>query len=121
MDAQGTPPLTIWLDVHLSPAIGAWITDRFGVPCRMLRDMGHVQSEDDDVFEKARSAGIVMLTKDADFAALVARHGPPPQVLMLRCGNTSNARLREILGALLVPALDLLRSGEPLVEIGSPS
>ena len=42
--------------------------------------------------------------------------GPPP-VLWVTCGNTSNARLREILTKSLPPALELLRRGEPLVEI----
>jgi len=36
------------------------------------------------------------VTKDADFAALVGQHGSPPQVVLITCGNTSNARLREV-------------------------
>lgn len=60
----------------------------------------------------------MVLTKDSDFLDLVSRHEPPPQVLRLTCGNTSNAYLQELLMELLPRALDLLRNGEPVVEIG---
>ncbi|HEY9798488.1 MAG TPA: DUF5615 family PIN-like protein [Leptolyngbyaceae cyanobacterium] len=48
---------------------------------------------------------------------LVEPYGSPPQVIWLTCGNTSNARLKEILTATLPDALELLRSGQRLVEI----
>jgi predicted nuclease of predicted toxin-antitoxin system len=57
------------------------------------------------------------MTKDRDFVDLVEQYGSPPQVIWLTCGNTSNARLKEILTATLPDALELLRSGERLVEI----
>ena len=49
---------------------------------------------------------------------LVTRHGPPPLIVWLTCGNTSNAFLREILGSAWPRAAALLQAGEPLVEIG---
>ena len=55
--------------------------------------------------------------KDEDFRLLVERLGPPPQVLWVTCGNTSNARLHEILTKSLPSALELLQRGESLVEI----
>jgi predicted nuclease of predicted toxin-antitoxin system len=57
------------------------------------------------------------MTKDRDFVDFVERYGSPPQVIWLTCGNTSNARLKEILTATLPDAMELLRSGERLVEI----
>jgi predicted nuclease of predicted toxin-antitoxin system len=48
---------------------------------------------------------------------LVERLEAPPQIIWLTCGNTSNARLREILSSNLPDALELLKSGEKLVEI----
>ena len=60
-----------------------------------------------------------MLTKDVDFVELLDRYGPPPQVLWITCGNTSNAALREILRQTLPKAIDLLSKGESLVEISS--
>ena len=45
----------------------------------------------------ARNAQAIIVTKDIDFLRLLERHGPPPQILWLTCGNTSNERLVEIL------------------------
>jgi predicted nuclease of predicted toxin-antitoxin system len=56
-------------------------------------------------------------TKDSDFIDLSNRFGAPPQIIWLTCGNTSNNRLKEILNATLLQALELLDSGEILVEI----
>ena len=48
---------------------------------------------------------------------LVERLEAPPKIIWLTCGNTSNARLKEILSATLIDALELLKNGEKLVEI----
>jgi predicted nuclease of predicted toxin-antitoxin system len=42
---------------------------------------------------------------------------PPSQVIWVTSGNTSNARLKEILTAVFPKAIDLLEAGEALVEI----
>ena len=57
------------------------------------------------------------MTKDRDFVQLLTRIGPPPQIIWITCGNTSNARMREILKQTFTNALVLLREGEPFVEI----
>jgi predicted nuclease of predicted toxin-antitoxin system len=108
---------TIWIDAHLSPAIATWITNNFEVTAVALRDLGLRDAEDPEIFEAAKSQGVIFMTKDRDFVDLVDRFGTPPQIIWLTCGNTSNTRLREILGAVLPTALEILRSGEPLVEV----
>jgi predicted nuclease of predicted toxin-antitoxin system len=40
-------------------------------------------------------------------------------MIWMRCGNTSNARLKEILTNTLPEVLELLGSGERLVEIAA--
>ena len=57
------------------------------------------------------------MTKDRDFITLLEQNGPPPQVIWLRTGNSSNQALQETLASTLAPALDLLSSGEAWVEI----
>ena len=108
---------TIWIDAHLSPAIAAWITDTFEVRAIALRDLGLRDAEDIKIFEAAKAQGVIFMTKDSDFVDLVDRLDTPPQIIWLTCGNTSNARLREILSSVLPKALELLSSGEKLVEI----
>ncbi|MEP0754299.1 DUF5615 family PIN-like protein [Trichocoleus sp. Lan] len=109
--------MTIWVDAQLSPAIAPWIVNTFGVTAVALRDIGLRDAEDFEIFEAAKAQGAIVMTKDRDFVDLVDRYGVPPQIIWLTCGNTSNTRLREILSATLPDALELLRSGEMLVEI----
>jgi predicted nuclease of predicted toxin-antitoxin system len=110
--------VTIWLDNHLSPALAAWIESDFGEPCVQVRDVGLASAADKVIFDAARAAASVFITKDRDFAELVTRLGPPPSIVLLACGNTSNAYLRTMLRDQLTAALTLARGGEPLVEIG---
>jgi predicted nuclease of predicted toxin-antitoxin system len=107
----------IWIDAHLSPAISTWITSTLGISALALRDIGLRDAEDTEIFEAAKSQGIIFMTKDSDFIDLVNRFGQPPQIILLTCGNTSNDRLKQILQSNLSEALELLASGEPLVEI----
>jgi predicted nuclease of predicted toxin-antitoxin system len=107
----------IWIDAHLFPAIATWIKSTLGISALALRDLGLRDAEDTEIFEAAKSQGIIFITKDSDFVNLVNRFGQPPQIILLTCGNTSNDRLKQILQSNLLEALELLASGEPLVEI----
>ena len=60
------------------------------------------------------------MTKDRDFLHLLFEKGPPPQVIWLRVGNSSNQALQAVLLRTLKEALANLRKGEPWVEIRSP-
>ena len=59
------------------------------------------------------------MTKDSDFVRLLDNLGTPPQLIWITCGNTSNARLKEVLTSTFPKALELLKSGEKLVEINA--
>lgn len=107
----------IWVDAHLSPALAKWISAEFGEDAQTVRDVGLRHAKDKDIFAAARQADAIVMTKDEDFAELVGRLGPPPRVIWLTCGNTSNAALRQLLKATLPKALDFIRQGNPLVEI----
>ena len=109
--------MTIWVDAHLFPAIATWITSTFEIEAIALRDLGLRDAEDTEIFAAAQAQAVIVMTKDSDFVDLVERLGSPPQIIWLTCGNTSNARLREILGETLPKALELLSTGEALVEI----
>lgn len=83
-----------------------------------MRAIGLRDATDHEIFAAAKSTGAIVMTKDIDFVDLVVKHGPPPQVLWITCGNTSNTSLKRLLTLTLSTALELLRAGEPLVEIG---
>ena len=107
----------IWLDAHLPPRLARWITERFGEPAQPLRDVGLREADDPDIWDAARRAGAIVLTKDADFDERVKRLGPPPHIIWLTCGNTSEEYLRNLLETQLPVALEMIRHGEALVEI----
>lgn len=110
--------MTLWLDNHLPPARAPWVRETCGVDCRPVRDLSLERASDADIFQAARVTNAVVVTKDADFSALVTRHGPPPQVVLVTCGNTSNARLREVFAAGWSTVRGMLDRGEPIVELG---
>lgn len=109
--------MNVWIDAQLSPALAPWIATRFNVHALSLKYIGYRDAEDLEIFRAAREASAVIMTKDSDFLRLLERHGPPPQVLWVTVGNTSNARMREVLNHTFVRAVALLESGEALVEI----
>jgi predicted nuclease of predicted toxin-antitoxin system len=112
--------MTVWLDAHLSPRTAGWITSEFGFDAKPLREIGLRDAEDYAIFQAGREAGAILLTKDSDFVHLLERHGSPPKILWLTCGNTSESALRQLLEKHLLVAISLLESGESLVEIGVP-
>ncbi|MEZ6122023.1 MAG: DUF5615 family PIN-like protein [Planctomycetaceae bacterium] len=89
--------MIVWVDANLPPALAPWMTQELGVEAVSAEYLGLLAAADAEIFERARQSGVVILTKDLDFVELIHRHGPPPQVVWLSCGNTSNIRLRSIL------------------------
>lgn len=111
--------MKIWLDAQLSPSIATWMEGSFDrVEAFAVQADAELRStKDREIFELARAADAVVMTKGRDFVDLLERLGPPPQVIWLTCGNTSNRAMQSILGSALPGALELLRQGEPLIEI----
>ncbi len=109
--------MTIWIDAQLSPAIAFWIENNFDVQSAALRDLGLRDAEDAEIFDAAKRANVVVMTKDSDFVSLLERFDAPPKIIWLTCGNTSNTNLKIILSKTLRDAIDLLEGGEKIVEI----
>lgn len=107
----------IWLDAQLPPRLAQWLREDLGYDAQALRELGLKDAEDQQIFDRGRKAKAVILTKDKDFTDLVGRFGPPPAVLWLRCGNTSEPRLKQILSTHLGEALAFIESGDSIVEI----
>ena len=110
--------MTLWLDNQLPPALAAWMRTTLSVNCVPVRDLNLPRASDPQIFWAARDAQVVIMTKDADFVGLVDQHGAPPQVILVTCGNTSNARLRRVVEAAWPTILPMLERGEVLVELG---
>lgn len=109
--------LRVWIDAQLPPAMAVWLRDAHGVDATHLEALGRLRQLDGEVFEGASEAGAVILTKDSDFVQLVHRLGPPPQIVWIRTGNTTNADLRRIVLDAWSRTVRFLQHGEALVEI----
>ena len=113
--------MKIWLDAHIPPGLRVWLSENFDIEAIPLRELELREAKDIDIYRRAASEGAIIMSKDSDYAELSSVFGPPPQIMLLTCGNTSNAELREILSHTLEDALRLIDHGEPLVEISDPS
>lgn len=111
----------VWVDAQLSPALAAWIEQELGIAARSASRLGLRDATDEEIFQAARVADAVVLTKDADFVRLLAALGPPPHVVWLTFGNTSNAHARAVLRSALPAALSMVAAGEALIEIAGVS
>lgn len=113
--------MKLWIDAQLPPTLAIWLTNTFSLEASALRDIGLRDSRDIEIFEAARTANAIVMTKDSDFVDLVCRLGTPPQIIWLTCGNVTNRNLRKLLTSTLFDALEQLRQGEAIVEISSSS
>lgn len=111
--------MTFWLDAHLSPALASWIRATFQIEAVPIRDLGLQYATDSVIFLAAKEHNVVFVTKDSDFVTLLRRFGPPPKILWLTCGNTSNNALQTIFSDTIPAVLSSFDSGEPLVEISN--
>ena len=110
--------MTLWIDNQLPPALAVWMRAAFSIECIPVRDLDLQRMSDPAIFAAARAANVAVMTKDADFVDLLEQHGPPPQVVLVTCGNTSNARLRRLVQVAWPVVMTMLERGEALVELG---
>ncbi len=110
--------MIFWLDARLPPQLASWPRERLALTVSALRDVGLRDATDETIFEAARAQSAVVITKDRDFIALVERYGPPPQVIWLTCGNTSDSHLQTLLLETWPQIRALLAANEPIVEVG---
>jgi predicted nuclease of predicted toxin-antitoxin system len=85
--------MIVWLDAQLPFALARWMNDVAGVQVQRVRAMQPRPAKDLDIFLAARKPDNVIISKDHDFAALLARYGSPPQVVQLKCGNLTKRPL----------------------------
>lgn len=108
---------TYWIDAQLPPSLAPWLTQRFGVEAYSVAYLGDRDADDEVIFQAARLAHAVMVSKDADFLERLVRLGPPPQLLYVTCGHTSRTALTGLFDRHFTQAHSLLCAGEPVVEI----
>ena len=109
--------MKFWVDAQLPPALATWLSRQYAVDATSLRDLGLRDAADIDIFRAAQQEKLVLISKDSDFVDLVSRHGPPPQLIWVTCGNVTNARLQDVFSKTFPEATASLASGQAIVEI----
>jgi len=105
----------------LTPNLADWLRWTFKVEAYAQRELGLRDANDLEIFERAQQEGVVLISKDSDFVELVLRQQPPPQLLWVTSGNTTNQRLQALFTEVFPQALQLLDEGHVVVELADKS
>lgn len=88
--------MKLLFDHNLSPKLARRLDDLYpGSTHTHTLHMG--EEPDEEVWRYARQQGYTLVTKDADFADLSTRFGPPPKVVWVRLGNCTTQAVEEVL------------------------
>lgn len=88
--------MKLLFDHHLSRKLVARLTDRFAHTSHVVFH-GLAQADDIVIWTFARTNGYTIVTKDNDFNDLSALRGAPPKIIWLRIGNSTTARVEQVL------------------------
>ncbi|MEO0981490.1 MAG: DUF5615 family PIN-like protein [Pseudomonadota bacterium] len=103
------------VDANLPPHLVAWLREQGG-EAEHSNDLLGVGATDTDILDAANVDGGVIVSKDRDFRRLVT-DDPPPQLLWVRIGNATNAKLIALFERRFEAALAELKAGELHVEL----
>lgn len=110
--------MKLLIDAQISPAIAAWINRTFDdIKAISARSVDLQFAQDSEIYSYARVNGYTIMSKDDDFLYQLEKYGSPPALIWITSGNTSNARMKEILASTLPKVKNLIEKGEPIVEI----
>ena len=85
-----------WLDAQLPPQLAIWLTEVFGVRAFSASFLGYRDATDEVIFQAAKLADAVIVSKDSDFLDRVSRYGSPPRLLYVTSGNSTTRHLKEV-------------------------
>ena len=88
--------MKLLFDQNLSFKLCSKLDDLFPGSAQ-VRQLGLDQSDDEVIWDCARSNDFLLVSQDADFAELVAIKGSPPKLLWLRCGNQPTVVIENLL------------------------
>ena len=109
--------MKLLVDNQLPSALARFLSAN-GVESQHVLDIGLDAASDQTIWEYARNAGWVIVTKDEDFAQLADRQTTiPPQVLWVRLGNCRKAALLKAFADVLPQIIEQLQEGHAVVEM----
>ena len=88
--------MKLLLDENLSPDLVQEISADFPGSAH-VRDLGLESATDQAVWERARTNGYTLVSKDSDFRQMSFLFGAPPEVVWVRLGNCTTAEILALL------------------------
>ena len=104
------------IDAQLPPALAQWLREA-GYDAQAVREVGLRDADDGAIWRHAQAQGLVIVTKDEDFAQRAQTGADRPVIVWLRIGNTSNAALRAWLIPQLPELVRLIGQAHQVVEV----
>jgi len=104
------------VDAQLPPALVALLTAH-GHTAEHVTDIGPGDTPDRDLWRYALEHHAVIVTKDQDFANMLAMRGAAPTVVWVRLPNTRKAALLAWFAPLIDQIVELVESGQKLIEL----
>lgn len=104
------------IDAQLPPALARPLNDR-GHVAEHVNDVGLGDAPDRRLWRYALEHGAVIVTKDEDFANMVAIGGDSPPVVWVRVGNTRRAALLAWFEPLIDQIVSMVEAGNRLIEL----
>ncbi len=104
------------VDAQLPPALAQLLNDR-GHMAEHVNDVGPADASDRDLWRYAVEHHAVIVTKDEDFANMVAVSGDAPTVVWVRVGNTRRVALLDWFAPLIDEIVGLAEAGDRLIEL----
>ena len=88
--------MKLLFDHNLSHKLYSRLLDLFpdSVQTRML-SLG--TASDQTIWEHAKTNGFIVVTLDKDFSDIALLRGAPPQIIWMRCGNSTAATIERLL------------------------
>ncbi|RWX75422.1 hypothetical protein EPK99_17095 [Neorhizobium lilium] len=108
--------MPFFVDAQLPPALARWLV-QMGHEAKHVMDLGLASASDREIWDKAKSAGYVIITKDEDFAQRQTLSPSGPQVIWIRLPNSRRRELLIWFDKALPHILMALASDERLVEV----
>lgn len=108
--------MKILIDQQLPPALRRWLIEK-GHEAIHVREIGLRDADDELIWAYALANGMVVITKDEDFASRRSLGSIGPGVIWLRVGNSTNRALFEWLDVRWLRAERALAEGAAIVEL----
>jgi predicted nuclease of predicted toxin-antitoxin system len=109
--------LKLLFDQNLSSRLPAQLADLFPESAH-VRLLAMDRASDTEIWVYARRYGFVIVTQDSDFAERSKLLGAPPNVVWLRCGNSTPQEIEAALRSHSTAIVELSKENAPsFIEI----